>query len=127
MPRVQVAEGIHRLTQGVVNFYLIEDGGRLALVDANAPGHWNVLVRMLGSLGRTLADLECVVLTHAHNDHTGFAEGRVRRRTRRSGSTKSMPRSPRAATRRRTNPASAGTSCVPRRTGRCSVSCADAA
>jgi glyoxylase-like metal-dependent hydrolase (beta-lactamase superfamily II) len=71
---VQVAEGIHRLTQGVVNFYLIEDGGRLALVDAGAPGDWDVLVRTLGSLGRTLEDLECVVLTHAHSDHTGFAE-----------------------------------------------------
>jgi glyoxylase-like metal-dependent hydrolase (beta-lactamase superfamily II) len=71
---VQVAEGIHRLTQGVVNFYLIEDGGKLALVDAGAPGDWDVLVRTLRSLGRTLEDLECVVLTHAHSDHTGFAE-----------------------------------------------------
>jgi glyoxylase-like metal-dependent hydrolase (beta-lactamase superfamily II) len=72
--RVQVADGIHRLSQGVVNFYLIEDGGRLALVDAGAPGDWNVLVRTLGSIGRTLEDLECVLLTHAHSDHTGFAE-----------------------------------------------------
>jgi hypothetical protein len=34
---VQVAEGIHRLTGGVCNFYLIEDGGKLVLVDAGAP------------------------------------------------------------------------------------------
>jgi glyoxylase-like metal-dependent hydrolase (beta-lactamase superfamily II) len=74
---VQVAEGIHRLTQGVVNFYLIEDGGKLALVDAGAPGDWDVFVRTLRSIGRTLEDLECAVLTHAHSDHTGFAE-RVR-------------------------------------------------
>jgi glyoxylase-like metal-dependent hydrolase (beta-lactamase superfamily II) len=71
---VQVAEGIHRLTGGVVNFYLIEDGGKLTLVDAGAPGDWDLLVRAVGSLGRSLADLEAVLLTHAHSDHTGFAE-----------------------------------------------------
>jgi hypothetical protein len=26
---MQVADGVHRLTQGVVNFYLVEDGGKL--------------------------------------------------------------------------------------------------
>ena len=28
----------------------------------------------VGSLGRSLDDLETVLLTHAHSDHTGFAE-----------------------------------------------------
>jgi glyoxylase-like metal-dependent hydrolase (beta-lactamase superfamily II) len=71
---MQVADGIHRLTQGVVNFYLIEEGGKLALIDAGAPGDWNLFTRTVGSLGRTLADVETVLLTHAHSDHTGFAE-----------------------------------------------------
>ncbi len=71
---MQVAEGVHRLTGGVVNFYLIEDGGRLTLVDAGAPGDWDLLARSIRSLGRTLDDLEAVLLTHAHSDHTGFAE-----------------------------------------------------
>jgi hypothetical protein len=41
MPATQVTEGVHRLTQGVVNFYLVEEGGRLLLVDAALPdrGH----------------------------------------------------------------------------------------
>ena len=34
---MEVADGIHRLTQGIVNFYLIEEGGKLALVDAGPP------------------------------------------------------------------------------------------
>ncbi len=72
--RVQVAEGIHRLTQGVVNFYLVEDGGKLTVVDAGAPGDWDELLRAVGSIGRTLDDVEAVLLTHAHSDHTGFAE-----------------------------------------------------
>jgi glyoxylase-like metal-dependent hydrolase (beta-lactamase superfamily II) len=71
---VEVAEGVHRLTQGVVNFYLVEEGGKLTLVDAGAPGDWDAFARAVGSLGRPLEDLDVVVLTHAHSDHTGFAE-----------------------------------------------------
>jgi len=71
---MEVGPGIHRLTQGVVNFYLIEDGGRLLLVDAGTPGDWKVLVRTVQELGRGLEDLEAVLLTHAHADHTGSAE-----------------------------------------------------
>jgi glyoxylase-like metal-dependent hydrolase (beta-lactamase superfamily II) len=71
---VQVADGIHRLTQGVVNFYLVEEAGGLTLVDAGAPGDWKAFVAVVGSLGRVLDDLDAVLLTHAHSDHTGFAE-----------------------------------------------------
>jgi hypothetical protein len=35
--RLQVADGVYRLTPGVCNFYLLEDGGKLVLVDAGAP------------------------------------------------------------------------------------------
>ena len=71
---MQVAEGLHRLTGGVVNFYLIEDGGKLTLVDAGAPGDWDLFVRALSTLGRPPEALDTVLLTHAHSDHTGFAE-----------------------------------------------------
>jgi glyoxylase-like metal-dependent hydrolase (beta-lactamase superfamily II) len=71
---VQVGEGIHRLTPGVCNFYLIEDGGKLVLVDAGAPRDWDLLVRTLAALGRGLDNLDAVLITHAHSDHTGFAE-----------------------------------------------------
>jgi glyoxylase-like metal-dependent hydrolase (beta-lactamase superfamily II) len=71
---MQVKEGIHRLTQGVVNFYLIEEGGKLLLVDAGAPRDWDLLVRAVAGLGRRLDDLEAVLLTHAHADHIGTAE-----------------------------------------------------
>jgi len=69
-----VGDGIHRLTNGVVNVYLVEDAGRVTLVDAGAPGDWEVLVATLGSIGRTPKDVETVLLTHGHSDHTGFAE-----------------------------------------------------
>lgn len=71
---MQVSEGIHRLTRGVTNFYLIEESGKYTLVDAGTPGDWAFFSRSLAGLGGKLADLDAVLLTHAHPDHTGFAE-----------------------------------------------------
>jgi glyoxylase-like metal-dependent hydrolase (beta-lactamase superfamily II) len=70
----EVAEGIHRLTNGVANFYLIEESGKLVLVDAGAPKDWALFTRAVLGLGKVVGDLDAVLLTHAHTDHTGFAE-----------------------------------------------------
>ena len=70
----ELAAGIHRLTNGISNFYLIEESGKLVLVDAGAPRDWDLLGRVVRQLGRDLADLDAVLLTHAHSDHIGFAE-----------------------------------------------------
>jgi glyoxylase-like metal-dependent hydrolase (beta-lactamase superfamily II) len=70
----EVAAGIHRLTDGVANFYLIEESGKLVLVDAGAPRDWTLFSQAVRGLGREVGDLDAVLLTHAHTDHTGFAE-----------------------------------------------------
>jgi glyoxylase-like metal-dependent hydrolase (beta-lactamase superfamily II) len=70
----EVAEGIHRLTNGVANFYLIEESGKLVLVDAGAPKDWALITQAALGLGKVAGDLDAVLLTHAHTDHTGFAE-----------------------------------------------------
>jgi len=70
----EVASGVHRYDDGIVNWYLVEDGGRLTAVDAGFPNSWSALTDSLPKLGRTLSDLEAVILTHAHVDHIGFAE-----------------------------------------------------
>jgi glyoxylase-like metal-dependent hydrolase (beta-lactamase superfamily II) len=70
----EVAAGVHRLTNGVANFYVIEESGKLVLVDAGAPKDWSMFGRLVGELGLELGDLDAVLLTHAHTDHTGFAE-----------------------------------------------------
>jgi glyoxylase-like metal-dependent hydrolase (beta-lactamase superfamily II) len=70
----EVAEGIRRLGQSVVNSYLVEDGGSVVIVDAGVPAYWGDLQRELTSIGRTLEDVRAVVLTHGHSDHIGFAE-----------------------------------------------------
>ena len=71
---VEVAEGVHRLTNGVANFYLIEESGKLVLVDAGAPKDWAIFTQAVQGLGKVAGDLDGVLLTHAHTDHTGFAE-----------------------------------------------------
>jgi glyoxylase-like metal-dependent hydrolase (beta-lactamase superfamily II) len=71
---MEVAKGIHRLTQGVTNFYLLEEGGKLVLVDAGTPKDWDLLTRRIAELSVELDALDAVLLTHAHADHTGFAE-----------------------------------------------------
>jgi glyoxylase-like metal-dependent hydrolase (beta-lactamase superfamily II) len=70
----EVAPGIHRLGNELVNFYVVEDGRRLALVDAGLPGFRGQLEEFLAGRGRTLGDIEAVLLTHAHADHVGVAE-----------------------------------------------------
>jgi glyoxylase-like metal-dependent hydrolase (beta-lactamase superfamily II) len=70
----EVADGVHRLTNGVANFYLIEEAGKLVLVDAGAPKDWALFSRAVLNLGKVAGDLDAVLLTHAHTDHTGFAE-----------------------------------------------------
>jgi glyoxylase-like metal-dependent hydrolase (beta-lactamase superfamily II) len=59
---------------GVCNFYLVEEAGKLVLVDAGAPRDWDLLLRTLATIGRGPGDLDAVLITHAHSDHTGFAE-----------------------------------------------------
>ncbi len=77
---MEITKGIHHFDCGPFNWYLIEEEGRLTLVDAGFPGHYSVYKKGLESLGKTSKDLEAIVLTHAHADHIGFAE-RVRKET----------------------------------------------
>jgi glyoxylase-like metal-dependent hydrolase (beta-lactamase superfamily II) len=75
------AEGVHRIEDAYVNFYVVEEGGRLTIVDTAHPSSWRVLHGALHELGRSPGDVDAVVLTHGHFDHMGFAE-RARREWR---------------------------------------------
>ena len=71
---MQIAPSLHRLGNGHVNAYLIEEGGEVTIVDAGMPGYWADLPAELAAMGRTLDDVRALVLTHGHSDHVGFAE-----------------------------------------------------
>ena len=70
----RVSGGAVRIHSRFVNWYLIEEGGELTAIDAGLPPDWDTLKEAARELGLTPADLRAVVLTHAHIDHTGFAE-----------------------------------------------------
>jgi glyoxylase-like metal-dependent hydrolase (beta-lactamase superfamily II) len=69
-----VAQGVHRIEDAHVNWYLVEDGGALTVVDAGHPRSWESLHDALRRLGRGPDAVRAVVLTHGHFDHVGFAE-----------------------------------------------------
>lgn len=72
-----VADGVHRIGEHFVNWYLVEENGYLTLVDAGLPASWRSLLEALNAIGRSPRDIEAIVLTHAHFDHIGFAERAV--------------------------------------------------
>ena len=68
-----LAEHVHRLGTAYINWYIVEDGGRLTVLDSGPPGYHGQLQPELARIGRTVADIEAVVLTHYHVDHAGGA------------------------------------------------------
>lgn len=71
---MELANGVYHFSTSPFNWYLIEDGGRLTLVDAGFPGHYREFVAGIQSTGFQISDVEAILLTHAHADHMGFAE-----------------------------------------------------
>lgn len=70
----EVAAGVHRLATRYANWYLLERGGRLTVLDAGLPGDWRAFFSVLSRLGRSLSDVDAVLITHHHPDHAGNAE-----------------------------------------------------
>src|SRR5436190_11631352 len=81
LPPLAADAGIHCMpiptpfAVGRVNCYLIEDEP-LTLVDTgpNSGKSLDELEQQLGALGRSLEEIELVVLTHQHIDHLGLVE-----------------------------------------------------
>ena len=70
----EVAEGVHVLGSLRVNWYLVAEAGAFTVIDAGLPIHWPQIGALLATLGADLDDVEAVLITHAHGDHTGNAE-----------------------------------------------------
>jgi glyoxylase-like metal-dependent hydrolase (beta-lactamase superfamily II) len=76
---MRIAAGVHRVgDNSMINAYLVEDAGEVTIIDAGVPGYYKELAGELTAMGRSIADVRALVLTHGHTDHIGFAE-RLRR------------------------------------------------
>ena len=69
---------LHRIGNDIVAAYLVDTAEGITVIDAGLPGHWHDLRAELKSMGRSLAEIKGVILTHGDSDHVGFAE-RLRR------------------------------------------------
>ncbi len=68
----EIVPGVYGLGSEMVNWYLVEQEGRLTAVDAGLAGFAKTLEADLAAIGHSLAALEAVVLTHSDADHTGL-------------------------------------------------------
>jgi glyoxylase-like metal-dependent hydrolase (beta-lactamase superfamily II) len=67
----QIVPGIHLVSLGFVNAYLLEGDDGLTLIDSGMPGSAPKILDAVRSLGKQAADVRHIVLTHCHRDHTG--------------------------------------------------------
>ena len=72
---MEIARGIHRIgSNSIVNVYLVEEAGEVTIVDAGVPGFYGDLPGELAAMGRAMAEVRALILTHGHTDHIGFAD-----------------------------------------------------
>jgi glyoxylase-like metal-dependent hydrolase (beta-lactamase superfamily II) len=73
-PEAEVADGVFRLGNRFVNWWVVKDDDGLTIVDAGLPKHMGQLDELLTTLGVTTGDIRAILLTHADLDHIGVAE-----------------------------------------------------
>jgi glyoxylase-like metal-dependent hydrolase (beta-lactamase superfamily II) len=66
-------DGVYQLNGGMVNSYIIDGDEGVTLVDTLVRGREGAIAQNLNEIGRSLADVRAILLTHSHFDHTGSA------------------------------------------------------
>jgi glyoxylase-like metal-dependent hydrolase (beta-lactamase superfamily II) len=70
----KIIPGLSQVRLPGVNAYLLDGGpDGLVLVDSGSPGNAGPILRAVQSLGRHVAELGHILLTHCHPDHAGGA------------------------------------------------------
>lgn len=69
-----VAPGTYRYADALVNVWVIEDAGRLTVIDAGMPKLFDRFTACLDDIGRSVNDIDAILITHGHPDHIGMAE-----------------------------------------------------
>lgn len=65
----EVADGVFRLGDRLVSWWVVRDGNEVVVVDGGLPGHWPQLGSLLAALGLDLGAVVAGVATHGHIDH----------------------------------------------------------
>lgn len=68
-----VSDRVHLAQTPLVNWTLVTGDSGVMLIDAGFPGHRAEVLWSLGELGFGPADVQAILLTHAHIDHLGTA------------------------------------------------------
>ena len=68
---MEIIPGVHVISGGIVNCYLIVDPDGLTLIDTGLAGNANKICKYVTGLGRKLSDVKRIVITHADGDHVG--------------------------------------------------------
>jgi len=80
----EILPNIHQLKLGAVNAYLIEDQEELILIDTGYPGNEDKILGYIQKIGKTPEQLQHIILTHLHADHSGSAAALSDRTTAKS-------------------------------------------
>ena len=73
---MEICPGVHQVP-GLrwSNAYLLVEPARLTLIDSGLPGDGKKVLAYIQQLGRSPSELERVIVTHGHPDHTGPLKG----------------------------------------------------
>ncbi len=67
-----VSPGVHQVGT-YVNAFVVDGDQGVVLIDTGLPRREGVVTKALAAIGRSIADVRAIVLTHAHVDHIGSA------------------------------------------------------
>lgn len=67
----EVVPGLVQIPLGYVNAYALVGTGSVTLIDTGLPGRHERVLEALSERGHRAEDVEAIVITHLHADHTG--------------------------------------------------------
>ena len=67
----QIVPGVHMISAGPINMFLLESDGGYALIDTGLPGSADGILKAIGGLGKAPSAISHILVTHAHPDHIG--------------------------------------------------------
>ncbi|MGI4022487.1 MAG: MBL fold metallo-hydrolase [Janthinobacterium lividum] len=71
MEVTKITDNVFQLTLPIVNVFLVDHPSGLILIDTGPKGSKELIFEGIRQIGKQLYDLQFIILTHAHHDHSG--------------------------------------------------------